>query len=241
MRKAIAIAAFALGAAPLAAHAEARVYEADALGTPLSLDLYGWVQPRFSYQQQDTRPTVNFTPNPAFTVNRARIGAIATFGLWGRAQVEMELAHDNVQTMDAYIVASPVHEKNVSLNFTFGQFRVPFSRQNLLSSKSYQFADNAYFITPKYIVDRDIGAQISAEFLEGRGRIMAGVFNGNDPGRGQALNTDAYLLFAGRAEISPFGAAPRFEGDLRPLEERHRPPAHARRRRNAQSPAGQVL
>jgi hypothetical protein len=223
MRKLAALTALLVSTASTAASADVRVYEADEHGPPLSLDLYGWIQPRFSYQQQDTRPGVDFTPNPAFTLQRTRLGAVVTYGEWARGQIEIELARDTAQPIDAYVVGTPLHEKNVKLNITLGQFRVPFSRQNLLPSKAYQLPDNAYFVAPKFLVDRDLGGQLDIDLFEGRGKVMVAVFNGNDPGRGQTQNVDPYFLLAGRLELSPLGAAPRFEGDLRPLEERHKP------------------
>src|SRR5262245_58023398 len=53
-----------------------------------NLDLYGWIQPRFTVQQADDRPTVNLHPNPAFTVQRARLGTVASLGRWAKAQLE---------------------------------------------------------------------------------------------------------------------------------------------------------
>lgn len=223
MRTLAALSALAVVTASTAASADVRVFETDAHVPPLSLDLYGWIQPRFSLQQQDARPDVNFTPNPAFTLARTRLGAVVNYGLWARAQIEIELARDTAQPIDAFVVANPLHEKSATLSVTLGQFRVPFSRQNLLPSKAYQLPDNAYFVTPKFLVDRDIGGQLGVDLFEGRGKLMVAIFNGNDPGRGQTQNIDPYFLFAGRLEVSPLGAAPRFEGDLRPLDERHKP------------------
>ena len=73
------------------AAADATVFEAPSVGD-LRLDMYGWVQPRFTYQQQDTRPTVMFTPNPAFTLQRARLGTIAYAGPWAEARVEVDFS-----------------------------------------------------------------------------------------------------------------------------------------------------
>jgi hypothetical protein len=187
------------------------------------LDLYGWVQPRFTLQEHDDRPQVSFKPNPAFTVQRARLGTVASVGAWARAQIEVDFAREVANPVDAFVTLSPIHEPVASLNLTFGQMRVPISRQNLLPSVGLQFGDLAYFVRPSMIVDRDLGGKIWSELFGGRLRLEIGVFNGNDPGRGQTQNADPYFLYAARVEVSPFGAAPRFEGDLRALPEQRRP------------------
>jgi hypothetical protein len=214
----VAIAALAW-ASPAAA--DVTVFEAPKVAD-FRLDMYGWIQPRLAVQEHDDRPGVNFDPNPAFTVQRARMGTVATMGPWARAQVELELAGQFASTLDAYVVLSPVHEKVASLNLTVGQFRVPFSRQNLLPSVGYQLPDTAYFVASSFIVDRDIGGMIWSELFEGRLKLEIGMFNGNVPARGQTVKTDPDFLYAARLEVAPFGKAPRFEGDLRPLGMQHR-------------------
>ncbi len=206
------------GAAPAAA--DITVFEAPSVAD-FKLDLYGWVQPRFTYQQQDNRPSVLFDPIPAFNVQRARLGTVASLGPWARAQVEIDFSGQYALPFDAFVVLSPIHEKAATLNLTAGQFRVPFSRQNLLPSVAYQLPDVAYFVAPSFLVDRDIGGKIWSDLFEGRLRLQIGMFDGNNPGKGQAIKTDPDFLAAARVEVSPFGAAPRFEGDLRPLSAQH--------------------
>jgi hypothetical protein len=217
---ALACAATLAWAAPAAA--DITVFEAPSFGD-FRLDLYGWVQPRFTYQQNDDRPQVNFDPTPAFTVERARMGTIALLGPWARAQVEVDFSGEFAQPIDAYINLSPVHEKMVSLNLMAGQFRVPISRQNLLPSVGYQFADVAYFVAPQFLIDRNIGAKLWADLFEQKLRLEVGMYNSNDPGPGQKINSDPYFMYGARIEVNPFGPAPRFEGDLRPLGAQYHP------------------
>jgi hypothetical protein len=206
-------------AAPAAA--DLTVFEAPSVAD-LKLDLYGWVQPRFSDQQQDNRPTVSFDPIPAFTVARTRMGTVARLGPWARAQVEVDFSGEYAVPYDAYVVLSPVHEKMGTLNLTAGQFRVPFSRQNLLPSVGYQLPDVAYFVAPSFLVDRDIGGMISSDLFDHRLRLELGMFDGNTPGKGQTIKQDPDFLYAARVTATPFGPVPRFEGDVRPLGEQHR-------------------
>jgi hypothetical protein len=199
------------------AAAQARVFESPDETRPLTVDLYGWVQPRFTYQQKDERKGVDFHPNPAFTLRRARLGMVARMS-WARAQTEIEFGPEgsSAPLIDAFVVAEPIPEINVSA----GQMRVPFSRQNMLQSKRLQLPDTAFFVTAKFVHDRDLGAMVSGDVADGRLKYYLGVFDGNEPGRGQNQNADEYFLVAGRLEIAPLGRAPNFEGDLRPLAER---------------------
>jgi hypothetical protein len=154
-------------------------------------------------------------------VERARMGTVATMGPWARAQLEVDFSGEYAVPYDAYVVLSPIHEKVASLNLTVGQFRVPFSGQNLLPSVGYQLPDVAYFIAPNFIVDRDIGGMLWTELFDGRLKLELGMFNGNYPAKGATIKTDPDFLYAGRIEIAPFGKTPRFEGDLRPLGAQH--------------------
>jgi hypothetical protein len=110
-----------------------------------------------------------------------------------------------------------------SLNLTAGFFRVPISRQNLLPSVGYQFADVAYFVNPAFLIDRDLGAKIWSELFDKRLKLEIGMWDSNDAGVGQSGNTNATFLYGARVEIAPLGPAPRFEGDLRPLGMQHHP------------------
>ena len=216
MRSPWALCALLLGASvSRSALAEVHVFQTEIKGQPVAVGLYGFASPRFSLQENDRRKEVQFTPNPAFTLFKSRLGVTASLSNRAELRFELEMGKDFTQGMDAYIEGAPVVDKMATVSIRLGQFRVPFSRQNLLSSGSLQLPDPAYFATAKYVVDRDIGAMVIGRFWEDRIRLSAGVFNGNEPGRGQTLNTDGSFLYAGRLEVSPFGKPPAHEGDVR--------------------------
>jgi hypothetical protein len=218
------VAALVASVCPGEARADLRVFESkEGFPVPATLDLYGYVQPRFSAQQQDTRPQVDFTPNPAFTIERARFGLVSS--IWQRAELhfEINLAPEVAAPLDLYGVVHALVDRTVSLDLAFGQMRVPFSRQNLLSAKTYQLPDVAYFVSPTFLQDRDIGAAATVKLWDDRFRLTGHVSDGNTPGEGQTQNTDPYFLWAWRFELEPLGPTPRGEGDLRSREERHHP------------------
>ncbi|APR74776.1 Phosphate-specific outer membrane porin OprP [Minicystis rosea] len=204
------------------AQADVTVFENNKI-VDFKLDMYGWVMPRFTWQASDDRPVINLHPNAAFTIQRARLGTYARLGKWARVQMEVELGREIAQPIDAFVVLSPLHGDIATLNLQVGQFRVPFSRQNLIQGVGLQLPDAAYHVRPSFIVDRDIGGMLWGELFDGRARWNLGMFNGNDPGRGQTLNSDRHFLFAARLEASPLGRPPRFEGDLRPMEDQSHP------------------
>jgi hypothetical protein len=210
--------ALAVSAWTAPAAADVTVFEAPSVGD-FSLDLYGWIQPRFTWQQND----VNFNPTPGFSLQRLRLGTIARTGPWAEARVEVDYSGVSPKLIDGYVTLSPIHEKQASLNLTAGYFRVPISRQNLLPSVGYQLADTAYFVNPAFLVDRDLGAKLWTELLDKRIKVEVGMWDSNSSGAGQQGNTNTTFLYGARLEVAPFGPAPRFEGDLRPLGLQHRP------------------
>jgi hypothetical protein len=189
-------------------------------GGSRKLELYGFAQPRFTYQQKDKRDPNNTVDNsPGFSFARARLGSIARYEDIATLQFEIETQTASVLGIDAFARLHPIKEAQLQI----GQFRVPFSRQNLIQGFTLQMPDPAYWVNPKFVVDRDIGAQVGGEALDGRITYAAAMMNGNkDPARTDR-NFDDYFLYAGRVTVAPLGAYPRFEGDLRSDEERAKP------------------
>ena len=206
---------------PLGASAQVTVFEKKSETDPedtRSLAIFGFLQPRFTYQQKDTRDPSNKVDNsPGFAFRRSRLGAVARVDKIATLTTELELTTSAVLGIDAFARLHPIPEAQL----TVGQFRVPFSRQNLVQGFAHQLPDPAYFVEPKFIVDRDIGAQLGGDILDGRVTYALAMMNGH--GARQDKNLDDYFLFAGRATISPLGAFPRFESDVRSDEERAKP------------------
>jgi|GEM_PF-3392777 len=183
-----------------------------------SLSLFGFVQPQFVVEGHDTRDnTYKWEPNPGLRIRRARLGAQVSVAHGVDAVFELDLSGDQTRTVDAYVNYAPLPELQVEM----GQFRVPFSRQNLVSSRTRQMPDPAFFVTPRFMVERDQGAMLWGEFFEGRVAYYAAVFNG--AGAGTPSNIDPYFLIAGRIELAPLGKLPNFESDVRRPGDRSKP------------------
>jgi hypothetical protein len=92
--------------------------------------------------------------------------------------------------------------KNKTFQVKFGQYKVPFGRQELTSSGSQQFVDRS-IVSSEYAKGRDQGVQLhgllGGEKLEWR----AGMFNGN--GRTAAANDNDKYQFNARLQFAPNG------------------------------------
>jgi hypothetical protein len=200
----------------------------------LSLDLYGWTQPRFIYAP----PPIDVS---GFSVHQVRLGAIGGFGKWGRVQTELAFGPTiftgailPVLLLDAYGVFTPYRSRVVGVDVTLGNFRIPFSRQNLIQPVGLQLPDMAEYVHPVWSIQRALGGMLGVDFLDRKVRLSAGAFNGFFTG-GSAFDvidpTDpvgltappAWFVYVGRLEVEPLGPAPRFEGDLREVGQRRRP------------------
>jgi hypothetical protein len=211
-------------ASPRGASADVTVAKVESID--LRVDLYGWVQPRLSVPEQDRRPFIDARPTPAFTLMRTRLGAIGMLSKWAKVQVELGMERELAQPIDAFVDLTPVVTDQAALGVRLGQFRVPFSRQNLNNGRVYQLPDTAYFVLPRYVLNRDIGAMAFGHFLRDRLHVFAGVFNGNEAGFGQPINLDENFLFAARVELTPLGLVPRLESDVRSALDRKDPRLH---------------
>lgn len=116
---------------------------------------------------------------------------------------------------------NPLRDARVELdrlrNFTvwIGQFKVPFSRQRMLSSSNMNMVDRS-MVNADFNLDRDIGIEAFSKDVGGLGGKLAyyvGVFMGE--GRNAFEVSDPGLLYVARVEVNPFGKFEDYvEGDL---------------------------
>lgn len=169
------------------------------------VDPFGWVRPGGAWIQDDDAVQED---QDGFTV-QARAGVEARMGdAPVSARVEVELL-PSPTLKDAFVAWAPASW----LELRAGQFRVPFSVQQLASTTRRQLPDDARAIGAVEI-GREIGAQATLGVpIAGRQRLVltSGVFNGEGANRIQ--NVNERVMFAQRATIAPFGARPSpFEG-----------------------------
>lgn len=105
-----------------------------------------------------------------------------------------------VAVRDAYMTWQPHRDIGVR----WGQMKVPFGLQRVVSSSALQMVDRSV-VTGEFNLDRDVGLYLLSEDLFGLGgKLMyqAGVFGGR--GRNRFDGADE-ALFAARIQVNPFG------------------------------------
>lgn len=90
------------------------------------------------------------------------------------------------------------------LELRFGQMKVPYGRQRVVSSGSLQMVDRS-IVTSEFNLDRDVGLQALSTDLFGAGQHLAysvGIFGGDGRGR---VSGGFGLLYAARMELRILG------------------------------------
>jgi len=166
-----------------------------------SLNIRGRIQARVTVSEQPERPQTEFQ------IRRMRLALQGNF-LGEDLRYNIQLAFSNLDTepdlrvplRDAYVTWQGVRD----LNVRFGQMKVPYGRQRVVSSASLQFADRSVAVG-ELNLDRDVGVVAFSRDLFGLGRRLTydlGVFGGDGRNR---LTEDFGALYAARLQFQPFG------------------------------------
>lgn len=130
-----------------------------------------------------------------FRVRRARIAVDATFFKHLGIKVEGDFGEGGAQLTDGYVELKYWPE----LRVRGGQFKVPFSFEELTSSRFIDFVERS--VVNNMVPTRDVGAMLHGTLLGGMLEYGGGIFNG----RGQnASETNDSKDFAGRLLLRPF-------------------------------------
>ncbi|HKB14613.1 MAG TPA: porin, partial [Planctomycetota bacterium] len=171
-----------------------------------SLKVGGKLQIRTAYTDaDDDGPGHNATD---FDVHRARAEFEGNaYGKDLTYKLTTELRGGSASLRDGYL--NYAFDKSVQLRG--GQFKVPFSRQELTSAFRQQFVDRS-FVTDAFAPGREPGAMLHGAIEDGVFEYAIGAFNGD--GQNVNANDDNAVRWAGRVAVNPFGAVPYSEGDL---------------------------
>ena len=124
------------------------------------------------------------------------------------APLDME-AHEPNVLRDLYAGWAPLRD----LSLRFGQMKVPFDVQRVVSSSSLQFVDRS-LVVAELNLDRDVGLVAYSDDFLGLGqrlRYALGVFGGDGRNR---IGTNVGLLYVGRIRYAPLGPIDdKIEGD----------------------------
>ncbi len=144
----------------------------------------------------------NLSPNRSdlvtnFRVRRARIGIDATFFKYLDFKVEGDFGEQGTPFIltDGYVELKYFPEAR----FRGGQFKVPFSFEELTSSRFIDFVERS--VVNNLVPARDVGVMLHGRLLGGLLEYYGGYFNGT--GQNTFENNDS-KDFAGRLLVRPF-------------------------------------
>jgi phosphate-selective porin OprO/OprP len=145
-----------------------------------------------------------FAPNTTlvdtFTIDRARLSADAAAYRYFRMRLEYDFAFSN-GLRDAYIAFMPAPWFNAQ----FGQYKVPFGYEELLSKKYIDFVERAVVTAVSVAPSRDIGLMASGQVADQMVRYQLAVMNG--AGQNRADNNSDKDIVA-RLVVAPFVSGP---------------------------------
>jgi phosphate-selective porin OprO/OprP len=160
----------------------------------------------------DTTGTIGFgeedSTSTGFKLARIRPGLRGTiFQPWVKYVVTFELS-DTSGERDAKFKDTYVEfTKEAMANVRMGQFKVPFSLQELASDQHNLFVERS--ITNVFSPARDAGVMLSGRTEEKRFGFNLGAFNGAGESRSQ---DDEGLMYVARVFVDPFGEYKTNEG-----------------------------
>jgi hypothetical protein len=171
----------------------------------------------------------NFEDEPlthVFQIRRARIALAGNvFSPHIRHQFQFgfsprDMSNDIPSDLEDSIRRNPLRDARLEFtrlrDFTIwvGQFKVPFSRQRMISSSNLSILDRS-LVNAEFSLDRDIGIEAFSKDIGGIDKLsyFVGVFMGE--GRNAFESRDPGLLYVARFEVRPLGGFDDYtEGDL---------------------------
>jgi phosphate-selective porin OprO/OprP len=136
------------------------------------------------------------TQSDTETIDRARLGFDATVYKHFVMRLENDFASSS-GLRDAYLAARAMPELNLQL----GQFKVPFSYEELLSKRYIDFVERAAVVTSTVDPSRDIGVMAHGRLAGGALQYQLALMNGTGQNRSDD-NSDKDAI--GRLVVAPF-------------------------------------
>ena len=175
-----------------AAAAVLTVQPSSRLAAQAPIRLFGYVQPRFQSSGDSA----------GFLLRRARLGVDAAITPWARFRIQADFrtwvtttagTSPAVQATDLYLALT-----HRALTATFGQQKVSFMWENMISSSAYELSDRT-LAADDASPFRDIGATVA--WTQGRVSLTGAVMNGEGPNT--AANPDNRMMYVERAALAP--------------------------------------
>ena len=172
-----------------------------------SMKINGRTQFRYSYEDRDNvHDSDEQQDDSSFRIRRARLKFSGN--AYKHFKYKIELALASTGTVDSSKAMELLDfwaswNKNKALSVQFGQWKVPWNRQRVVSSQNLQLIDRASS-QDEFTMDRQIGAMLHGKLFNKKFEYYAGAFNGN--ARNQSSNGNNEMLYIGRVSWNPFGA-----------------------------------
>ncbi|MDP6925061.1 MAG: porin [Candidatus Scalindua sp.] len=172
-----------------------------------SMLINGRIQFRYSYEDRDNvHDSDEQEDDSSFRIRRARLKFSGNAYKHFKYKIELALAStgtaDSSKAMELLDFWASWN-KNRALSVQFGQWKVPWNRQRVVSSQNLQLIDRASS-QDEFTMDRQIGAMLHGKLFNKKFEYYAGAFNGNS--RNQSSNGNNEMLYIGRVSWNPFGA-----------------------------------
>jgi hypothetical protein len=171
--------------------------------SPESFEIKFYMQPRFTYDF-----TEDASIDHSFAVRRGRVYLTSTVAPNVKGRIQMEVKPEKVEALDVYFDWGFMMDGKKPLILTVGQFKKPFSYQELvMSSSNLNLIDrtsaNSFLEKSLFASARDQGAMLTADLWEYDRPVtlMAGFFNGN--GLGQKADNNTGKQVVARADVTP--------------------------------------
>lgn len=167
--------------------------EENSLSSPVSLKLGGSIQLLFSAGVNDPQTS---GAEDSFRVRRARLSADGILIEDVEFHLEVEVSRAAaLEEAEIRILTPP------GVRVTLGQFKTPFSMENLNSAKRLDMVERTRAVTA-LAPDKDIGVMAGWQSLSGRLGCRAAVVNGN--GHNNSANDNDQFLYILRLDAVPF-------------------------------------
>jgi phosphate-selective porin OprO/OprP len=157
-------------------------------------ELGGRLQLDFDTAEPDARALNGDLLKNRFLVRRARLELVGTMFKWVDVKLEADFV-EGVSLKDGYIDLRFFPEAGLR----GGQFKAPFSREELTSSRFINFVERS--ILNDLAPAREQGVMLHGRFLDGALTYQLGVFNGVPE---EATETNTSKELAGRLVVQPF-------------------------------------
>ena len=142
-------------------------------------------------------------PPSTFLLRRARFKVEGALFKHFEYEVETELTDSETALRDGYVKIN----FHPGIQFKIGQFKIPFSQEELISTKWLEFVENASL--NNLVPGRSPGFQIQGELFDGLLAYQTGLFNGLGK---LSTNTSNVPEFYVRSRLTPFRSSEMLNG-----------------------------